>query len=65
MTLKGGSPVDIALSVSAAKRFIDVYGYLALGFAWFRKEDFHGIEMKIPQTTTLLALEWRFSAGMP
>ena len=60
----GGSPVDLALSVAAAKRFGDVYGYVGIGFAWFGKEEFHDIKMKTTQTSVLLALEWRFSGGM-
>lgn len=62
--LDGGSPVDVALSVSASKRFGDIYGYLGVGFAWFGKEEFRGIELESTQASVLAAIEWRFSAGM-
>lgn len=62
--LHGGSPVDVALSVSTSKRFGDIYGYLGLGLAWFGTEEFRGIELDATQASVLAAVEWRFSAAM-
>lgn len=62
--LTNEEPADLGLSVSVAKRFGDVYLYLNLGYAWFGKEEFRGIELKTTQGSGLLAFEWRFADEM-
>lgn len=55
--------VDLAASVSLSKRFGDFYGYVSVGYAWFGKERFEGVELRATQLSGLVALEWQVGAG--
>lgn len=57
--VKGGGPVQLGATVSAAKRCGDFYGYLALGFAWYGEQEVGEIELHATQLSALIAIEWR------
>jgi len=57
--LEGGNPWDFALFLSASQRFWDFYVYGGLGYTWFGREEFRGIELKDDQISGNFALEWR------
>ncbi len=57
--LEGGSRSDFGFSVSASRRFSNVYVYLSLGFASFGRDTFRGIPLRDEQTSLLTAVEWR------
>jgi hypothetical protein len=58
--IRGGDNWDGGLSVSAARRFGNVYGYLSLGYAYFGEETFRGIPLQRDQWRILTAGEWHF-----
>lgn len=58
--LRGGSPLDVALSLSSAIGFGDFYAYLGAGAAWFGHERFHGLALRAMQYSGLAAIEWNF-----
>lgn len=59
--LEGGSPVDVAASVSSAIAFGDFYAYLGGSVAWFGRERFHGLALRTVQLSGFLAIEWNFA----
>jgi len=56
-----GGEVDLALSVSASRRFDSFYGYLTFGHAWYGSDAAGGIPLADSQLTALAALEWRYA----
>jgi|GEM_PF-703806 len=52
--------LDLGVSVSLSRRFGMFYLYTTLGYAWFGRDGFLGIELKDTQFTGLAAGEWRF-----
>jgi thiol-disulfide isomerase/thioredoxin len=61
--LQGGSPVDLGASIATSKRYSDFYIYGTLGYTFFGREQFRGIELRDTQWSFLAAVEWRaFSA---
>ncbi len=59
-----GDGFDVALSVSASRRFGRFYVYLTAGYAVYASEAFYGIELENSQLTLLAAVEWRFKPRM-
>ena len=55
-----GSDLDLAVSVATSRRFGKFYLNATLGYAWFGKDDFRGIELEETQYSWLLTFEWRF-----
>ncbi len=58
--IRGGRDVDLGASVAASRRLGKSYLYLTVGYAWFGRDDFRGIELEDTQLTALAAFEWRF-----
>ena len=61
--LGGGSDLDLGASVALARRVKHFYFYGTLGYAWFGRNEFRGIELEDTQYTILAAAEWRFLAN--
>jgi hypothetical protein len=59
--IMGSDDWDAGVSVTAARRFGQVYGYLALGYAYFGHETFRGRPMEPDQWNVLTAIEWRYA----
>jgi hypothetical protein len=59
-----GEGVEIAWTISVAKRFGDLYAYLNVGFTRFGDEQFHGLPMRTLGSTLLAAVEWNFMADV-
>ena len=59
-----GAGWDGAVSVGASRRVGHFYVYLSLGYAWYSKDSFYGIEFPDAQFTVLGAGEWRFKRRM-
>jgi len=57
--LSGGSDLDVGVSAALARRFGKAYLYATLGYAWFGRDNFRGLELKDTQWTWLMAFEWR------
>jgi len=57
--LQGGDSWDLALFLSASRRFGDFYLYGGLGYTRFGREQFRGIELEDDQLSGTLALEWQ------
>ena len=53
--------VDLGASVSMAHRYDDYYLYFMLGYAYFGKERFYGLDLKESQISSCVAAEWRFA----
>lgn len=59
-----GSGIEVAASLSLAKRWGDFYAYLTVGMAQFGDETFHGIDLRPTGLTVLAALEWNVLDGV-
>jgi len=57
--LRGGSPVDAAISVGAARRVGEFYWYGGVNAAWFGHEEFEGVDMRATQVAAMAAVEWK------
>ena len=57
--LSGGSDLDVGASAALARRFGKVYLYATLGYAWFGRDNFRGLELSDSQWTGLVVFEWR------
>lgn len=62
--IQNENPAHAGFSISLAKRFGEVYGYIGLGYSWFGNESFHTVELKDTQWSVLAVVEWRFSPHM-
>jgi len=60
--LSGGGDVDFGASIALARRVKHFYFYGTLGYAWFGRDQFRGLELEKTQYTVLAAAEWRFRA---
>jgi len=56
--LRGGSPVDVSISLSAAKALGDFIVYAGANVAWFGQEDFFGLELRPLGWSVLAGVEW-------
>jgi hypothetical protein len=61
--LQGGSPVDLAASLSFSKGAGPVVFYLGADVEWYGTESFFGIPMRPIQWSILGAVEWRALPG--
>jgi hypothetical protein len=61
--LEGGSPVDIAASLSFSKGTGPVVFYLGADAEWYGRESFFGIPLRTIQWAVLGAVEWRCLPG--
>jgi hypothetical protein len=59
-----GSPVDLAASISFAKKWGDFHAYVTTGFSWYGSERFQGLELKPHALSLLLAVEWALADGL-
>ena len=57
--LRGGSPVDVAASVSCSKGAGPLVFYLGVDVEWYGRESLPGIPLRPIQWTVLGAIEWR------
>lgn len=62
--LSGGRDLDLGASLALSRRVRQFYVYGTLGFAWFGKNRFRGIQLSDTQWTALAAGEWRFKPRM-
>jgi thiol-disulfide isomerase/thioredoxin len=53
------SKLDFGASASVSRRFGRFYAYGTLGYAWFGRDNFRGLELENTQWTFLVAGEWR------
>ena len=53
--------VDFGVSIAAARRYGQMYGYISLGYAWFGRDDVMGIKLDNTQFSFLWAFEWQYS----
>jgi hypothetical protein len=58
--LHGGSPVDVALSLSAAERWGPLILSASVMVAWYGEERFQHIDLEPLQMAGLVAVEWPF-----
>jgi hypothetical protein len=56
--LRGGSPVDVSISLSAAKAVGDFIVYAGANVDWFGQEDFFGLELRPLGWSVLAGVEW-------
>jgi thioredoxin-related protein len=54
--------LDVGFSASVSRRFGKFYAYGTLGYAWFGRDNFRGLELADNQWTILVAGEWRIFA---
>ena len=57
-----GDDWDFGLSVSLSRKFGRFYVYGSLGYAWFGRNEFRGLELSKTQWSILVAGEWHFHA---
>ena len=57
--LSGGSDLAVGASAALARRCGKVYLYGTLGYAWFARDNFRGLELSDSQWTGLVVFEWR------
>ena len=48
---------DITASISASKRFGDIFVYVGIGYSWYGREKFGDVELRETQLSGLFALE--------
>jgi hypothetical protein len=59
-----GNAIETAFSVTFAKRFGEIYGYVSLGASWLGDQEFHGVELRSTGFSALAALEWNLVADV-
>lgn len=61
--VRSARAVDAATSIAIAKRYGRVYGYLAVGVAYYGSEAFHGFGLRRSMLSVLAAAEWRVGSS--